>query len=226
MPSPDRSKNLRLWSELLALYLVLPFAAWQLRAGGVRVPVIPLLLGVGPLAWWAIRQHWTPYGDLLVAGRTPRHEWRRIAWIFLAGALGITVYTHLYEPAHLFELPRQKPWVWLAILVGYPLLSVYPQEVIFRGCFFLRYGHLFPSTWSRVGASALGLRLRAPLVRQRRGRPAVDPRGPLVRLDLAAQPVAGRVGGRARPVRVLPVHRRPGALLLRGPALIRAPPHR
>jgi len=155
MATPDRPPNLRLWSELVGLYLALPFTAWQLRASGVQVPVIPLLLGVGPLAWWAIRQNWTPYDDLLVAGRTPRKEWRRIAWIFALGALGITVYTRLYEPAHLFELPRERPWVWLAILVGYPLLSVYPQELIFRGCFFLRYGHLFPSTWSRVGASAL-----------------------------------------------------------------------
>jgi glucose uptake protein GlcU len=35
--------------------------------------------------------------------------------------------------------------LWVAILLLYPLLSVYPQEVIFRAFFLHRYAKLFPT---------------------------------------------------------------------------------
>jgi membrane protease YdiL (CAAX protease family) len=43
--------------------------------------------------------------------------------------------------------PRQSLGVWLLILLLYPLLAAYPQEIIFRGFFFQRYGTLFSNQW-------------------------------------------------------------------------------
>jgi membrane protease YdiL (CAAX protease family) len=43
-----------------------------------------------------------------------------------------------------FALPQQRPVLWLAILVLYPLLSALPQELIFRVFLFHRYRTLFP----------------------------------------------------------------------------------
>jgi membrane protease YdiL (CAAX protease family) len=61
----------------------------------------------------------------------------------------------LARPAALFALVRARPRVWLAIMLLYPLLSVYPQELVFRTFFFHRYGGLFPTRALRVAASAV-----------------------------------------------------------------------
>ena len=55
----------------------------------------------------------------------------------------------------LFSLPYQRPRLWLMIMIGYPLASVYMQEVIWRAAFFHRYQVLFPGRWSMIIASAL-----------------------------------------------------------------------
>jgi membrane protease YdiL (CAAX protease family) len=44
--------------------------------------------------------------------------------------------------------------LWLLIVLAYPLLSVYPQEVLFRAFYIHRYGPLFPSAVARIVSSA------------------------------------------------------------------------
>jgi membrane protease YdiL (CAAX protease family) len=55
----------------------------------------------------------------------------------LCALIGLGVW--LFLPDHLFLLVRRAPMVWLAVMVLYPILSVYPQEVFFRAFFFHRY---------------------------------------------------------------------------------------
>ena len=72
----------------------------------------------------------------------------------LLAAAGLTVVTMLLAPDALLAFPRDRPWFWLAVMLLYPLVSVYLQEVIFRAFFFHRYGALFASDRGRVLASA------------------------------------------------------------------------
>jgi len=51
--------------------------------------------------------------------------------------------------------PEEYPWLWVSIMVGYPLLSVWPQEVVFRAFLFHRYRGLFPSQRLQCLVSAL-----------------------------------------------------------------------
>jgi membrane protease YdiL (CAAX protease family) len=67
--------------------------------------------------------------------------------------LALVVY--LFAPQLLFSLIRRSPLLWLAIFFLYPLLSVYPQELLYRAFFFHRYQPLFGSGWSMLLASAL-----------------------------------------------------------------------
>lgn len=53
------------------------------------------------------------------------------------------------------SLPRERPTLWLIIMVFYPLVSVYPQEVIWRAFMFHRYRTLFRGRWAMIGASAV-----------------------------------------------------------------------
>lgn len=43
----------------------------------------------------------------------------------------------------LFKIVKTKPLLWLMILFVYSFLSVIPQELLYRGYFFKRYGNVF-----------------------------------------------------------------------------------
>ena len=62
---------------------------------------------------------------------------------------------YFFAPDLLFGLIKQKPMLWLLIIFLYPVLSVYPQELIFRTYFFHRYGRLFPRKWLLIAVNAL-----------------------------------------------------------------------
>jgi len=67
--------------------------------------------------------------------------------------LGIAVY--FLAPQFLFSLIRRSPQLWALIFLLYPLLSVYPQELLYRAFFFHRYLLLFGRGWGMLLASAL-----------------------------------------------------------------------
>ena len=41
------------------------------------------------------------------------------------------------------NLPRSHFFLWLLIMILYPILSAFPQEIVYRSFFFKRYGNLF-----------------------------------------------------------------------------------
>jgi CAAX protease family protein len=67
--------------------------------------------------------------------------------------LGIAV--RVFAPQLLFSLIKRAPVLWAAVMLLYPLLSVYPQELLYRAFFFQRYQPLFGSGWGMLLASAL-----------------------------------------------------------------------
>jgi membrane protease YdiL (CAAX protease family) len=67
--------------------------------------------------------------------------------------LGLSV--RLFAPELLFSLVKRSPVLWAAIMLLYPLVSVYPQELLYRAYFFHRYQPLFGSGWAVLFASAL-----------------------------------------------------------------------
>jgi uncharacterized protein len=72
--------------------------------------------------------------------------------IFLA-LLGLAV--RLFAPQLLFSFVKRAPGFWALILLLYPLVSVYPQELLYRVFFFHRYQPLFGAGWTMLVASAL-----------------------------------------------------------------------
>ncbi|WP_229068377.1 type II CAAX prenyl endopeptidase Rce1 family protein [Actinoplanes sp. DH11] len=112
-----------------------------------------------------------PIPVLLVAGaavsaylwRFDRHDlWRaRALRGALPGMLGRwTVFSLLavaavamFDRTHLFDMPREQPWLWLAVITFYPLLSVYPQELLYRAFLLRRYA---PLAGEGRGAAAMG----------------------------------------------------------------------
>jgi uncharacterized protein len=71
----------------------------------------------------------------------------------LMAVLGIAVWR--LAPELLFSFVKNNPLLWAAVMLLYPVFSVYPQELIFRAFFFRRYAPLFDGGWTMIGVSAL-----------------------------------------------------------------------
>ena len=108
----------------------------------------------------------------LVLWRDPtfdrRQLWNQAAWkgsqreiwtLFAIGAVLLTGLTLRFAPASLLALVRQHPLLWVLIMVLYPLLSVYPQGILYRAFFLHRYRHFLPGGWIRVVVSAAAFSL-------------------------------------------------------------------
>lgn len=64
---------------------------------------------------------------------------------FAVAATVLGACTWLFTPERLFSFVMQRPVIWALVMCLYPLLSVYPQGIIYRGFIFHRYGVLFGS---------------------------------------------------------------------------------
>ncbi len=73
---------------------------------------------------------------------------KKIDWnfFFLTSAFFVIsgfFYTIILDSNLLFNLPKNYFFLWVAIILFYPIFSVIPQEIIFRVLFFERYSCLF-----------------------------------------------------------------------------------
>jgi membrane protease YdiL (CAAX protease family) len=123
-------------------------------AGWLPVLVIPLLvlmaIGCGIVLR---RRHGLGLAELM-RPKVPRQEWQRILAIYLLTVPGLIGLLWLLKPAVLFSLIVLHPKLWLLVIIAYPLLSVLPQELIYRAYFFARYRPLFGDGPGLVLASA------------------------------------------------------------------------
>lgn len=129
-----------LTGEFFALFVGLP-VGWLLlrRVVDAPVPVIPALWMLSVVCLVVLLRD--PTFDrrrLWRAGRL-RREVPRILAIFavLGAALAVLVLTTM--PERLFGFARRSPRFWAVVMVLYPILSVYPQGIIYRGFVFHRY---------------------------------------------------------------------------------------
>jgi membrane protease YdiL (CAAX protease family) len=73
----------------------------------------------------------------------------------LAAAVGLGLGVLWWNPALLFGWAGRGPRFWLAFVLLYPLVSVFPQELVYRAFLFHRYSRLLASERTTVLASAL-----------------------------------------------------------------------
>jgi uncharacterized protein len=151
--SPVISRAKQIW--LLTEYLVLFFGLAGVAAllGNTASPIPILLAGaVGTVLYLRSR----PDFDRRNFFRTSaiRGELRPMLILWAVSAAVVVTALIVLSPGRLFELPRTEPTTWVVVMIFYPLLSVYPQELIFAGFLFHRYGPVFGSGNGFVVASA------------------------------------------------------------------------
>lgn len=61
-----------------------------------------------------------------------------------------------YQPDQLFSFMLQRPKIWAMVMVFYPILSVIPQEIIYRRYIFQRFGEALTAPLLMIAISGLG----------------------------------------------------------------------
>jgi uncharacterized protein len=63
--------------------------------------------------------------------------------LFAAGVVVVSALVHVYLPELCLTLPRLHPRFWAFVMLSYPMLSVYPQGLIYRTLILHRYRPVF-----------------------------------------------------------------------------------
>ena len=122
---------------LVWLYVLsVPAAVWLRRSGGL-----------------SITEFWRP-SEI----SRERDHLSLLLKRFLLSAIALSVGTWLLAPEQFLRLPLEDPLMWVGVIILYPLLAVYPQELLYRAFFLRRYTPLLgsASTLLLVNAVAFG----------------------------------------------------------------------
>ncbi len=78
-----------------------------------------------------------------------------IGLLFVAVATTLWLGVHRFRPDLLFSFVHSQRAVWALLMFVYPLLSVYPQGMIYRAFLMRRYAGLIPNRSALIFTSAL-----------------------------------------------------------------------
>ena len=82
-------------------------------------------------------------------------EWKFILMKFILLASLTIIGMDIFDPKDLFAILLKKPLVWLSVSASYFIVSVYPQEFLFRAFFFERYNRMFKNLNQLIFVNAL-----------------------------------------------------------------------
>ncbi len=149
-------RKIALLLEFLALFVLPPLLY---VSGALPIKVIPALWILTVICLVILHRggdfDWSRLWRVRSAGRTLR--WALVP--FLVAVPFLVGLTFLLAPDRFFDFVRNRPLVWATIMLLYPVLSVYPQGIVYRTFIFHRYRKLFPSARSRILVSALAFSL-------------------------------------------------------------------
>ncbi len=149
---PAAARRIRLGVEY-AVFFFGAVSCWVVADIGWN-PVPPLLLAAAAAGVYLRRHAGLGRRELLGLDNLPRVLAGMLA-LWLVAILVAVAALAAWAPQRLFALPREQPLLWTLIVVGYPLVSVYPQELIFRAFLLRRYAPVFGTDRGAAVASAL-----------------------------------------------------------------------
>jgi CAAX protease family protein len=152
------SRQVRLAVEFMLVFFGLPLAiAYVLRyVTPVRRGYVIPILWVAAAVCLAVLLRDQAFGRWQLWNRR-RFTFRltRVLIVYVVAGCGLTVGVLLLKPKLFLGLVESKPIIWAMVMVLYPLLSVYPQEIIYRAFIFRRYREILPVKWAMITASAV-----------------------------------------------------------------------
>jgi hypothetical protein len=140
-------------AEFLLLFFIGPALFAYTRH---RIPAIPMLWVLTGYALAILLRDPTFDRGVLWNSAPFRESAPAILGLFaLAVATGVFLVRRFAPPETFLSFPRNKPRAWALVMILYPVLSVYPQGIVYRAFLFHRYRDLFGAPWAMVLASAL-----------------------------------------------------------------------
>lgn len=139
-------------AEFLLLFGGLPLLILFEKNRGLMI--LTAWLGAA-LVWYVLHRKY---------GRAHAHEWnmegfkagiRAVCKRFFVLAPPIALLAWLIIPENFLALPRERTELWIKIMFFYPVLSVWPQEIIYRSFLYHRYAPLFGQGRGFIAASSL-----------------------------------------------------------------------
>lgn len=139
--------------------------------------LFPVLITLGVVAAVVLVRDRSFDNRRLWGWRETRPDLRRVLLLFLGLGLGLfalgfvlEMFTDVFrfadregrEMTAFLRLPRESPVVLLFIAIGYPWLSAYPQEILYRALFFHRYSCLMSGAWMIAVNAVAFMWLHAP----------------------------------------------------------------
>ena len=146
------TRLLPLTLEFAAVFVIVPLLIYFRRIPNLP---IPYLLITALVAFLILRTDPTFKLSQLTAWGNFRPFLTNILIRDAVCLVGLGIAVYLLAPQLFFSLIRRSPGLWALIFLLYPLLSVYPQELLYRAFFFHRYQPLFGNGWVMLAASAL-----------------------------------------------------------------------
>jgi len=138
--------------EFVAIFIAVPVLIYYRRISNFPIPS----LLVGATAAFLLLKHDPTFDSAQLFAWANARAY--LAPMLLRDAvclllLGFAV--RFLAPDLLFSLVKKSPALWVLVMLLYPLLSAYPQELLYRAFFFHRYAPLFGNGWGMLLASAL-----------------------------------------------------------------------
>ena len=137
--------------ELLGIFVIIPVIIYLF----LPLPILPILWMISFLSLWAIFKDKTFDRDSLWRASALKQNYKSMLKQFIIIAAVMTALIYLFIPDHLFSLIKKDPLLWVFIMILYPIISVYPQELLYRTFFFHRYKVLFRKKWQMITVNAL-----------------------------------------------------------------------
>ncbi|HVP64581.1 MAG TPA: CPBP family intramembrane glutamic endopeptidase [candidate division Zixibacteria bacterium] len=136
--------------EFALLFVVLPIA---FRLLPMRLSPLPPLWVAAAYCYFVLRSNGYDRNALWNAAPV-QSQLPGILAGFAIAAIAVTAFVYWQFPDQLFGFVKSHPVFWMIVMVAYPVLSVYPQAIIYRAFVFERYRSLFPGTCLMIVVSA------------------------------------------------------------------------
>ena len=143
--------RLALWIEFLLLFVGMPLGY---RFSPQPISALPVLWVAALYCWWQLRRDPEFSRTLLWNPKPVMGQLPSILLCFLVVGAAIWVGVRMVAPGILFSFVRARPVLWALVMVLYPVLSVYPQGIIYRSFLMHRYAPLLPQGLAIIIASA------------------------------------------------------------------------
>jgi len=138
-------------AEFLVLFVVVPLGY---RFSPRVISPLPVLWMAALYCYWQLRRDPTFSRSLLRNPQTAPPQLPSMLLCFMVCAALVWLAVRLLAPELLFGFVRSNPVFWALVMILYPVLSVYPQGLIYRSFVMHRYATLFPSGMLLIVVSA------------------------------------------------------------------------